>query len=109
MISALCFALFIIDLPNGISSRVLLYADDAKLLRKIASASDSETLQRDLDKLCQWSEAWKLTLNATKCKSFTISLRRKQIVVSYLIAITKLEHVGQIRALSVTMDNKLID
>ena len=53
VISALCFALYVNDLPRGMTSRVLLYADDAKLYRKIACQSDADLLQKDLETLYQ--------------------------------------------------------
>ena len=54
VISALCFALYINDLPAEISSRVLLYADDAKVFRKIACQNDCESLQKDVVSLLKW-------------------------------------------------------
>jgi hypothetical protein len=45
-----------------------MFADDTKSWTKIETAEDSQTLQRDLDKLTEWSERWLLSFNPDKCK-----------------------------------------
>ena len=37
-----------------------LFADDLKLLRKIASKEDCEHLQKDPDKIHRWSKLWEM-------------------------------------------------
>ena len=85
--------MFINDLPKNIESGCLLYADDVKKNRKITSPADGQSLQRDLSRLSAWSVSWGLTLNPTKCKSFTMTLRRAPVQTKYFIAGTELEHV----------------
>ena len=72
LISSLLFALYINDLPSEVSSRCLMFADDVKIYRRITCAADADLLQADLQRLCRWSETWKLSLNPAKCKSFRI-------------------------------------
>ena len=50
------FLVFIDDLEEGLMSRVLKFADDTKIFRRMDSEEDRELLQRDLDRLVQWSE-----------------------------------------------------
>ena len=105
-LSAPLFSLFINDLPCEVDCGCLLYADDAKIYRKIVSPSDVLLLQRDLDRLTAWSDKWGLALNLKKCKSFTITLRCAPVQTTYMINATKLEHV-EIRDLGVILDTKL--
>jgi len=58
------------DLEAGISdsSRVLKFADDTKLYRKVDSSNDQALLQRDLDSLCRWAGDWQMSFNVSKCK-----------------------------------------
>ena len=63
LVASILFSLFINDLPSEIDSGCLLYADDVKLFKKIASQTDSAALQRDLDRLQSWSAQWGLALN----------------------------------------------
>ena len=39
------------DLENGIPSKVLKFADDPKVFRKVTNDTDKQSLQVDLDKL----------------------------------------------------------
>ena len=45
-----------------------MFADDTKLWCRIETVSDSESLQKDLDSLANWSQKWMLNFNASKCK-----------------------------------------
>ena len=107
LLAPLLFSLFINDLPREVDSGCLLYADDVKIFRKIVSPSDGLLLQQDLGRLAAWSVRWGLTLNPSKCKSFTITLRRAPVRTEYFINATKLEHVGEIRDLGIILDTKL--
>ena len=107
LLAPLLFSLFINDLPREVDSGCLLYADDVKIFRKIVSPSDGLLLQEDLDRLTAWSVRWGLALNPKKCKSFTITLRRAPVRTQYFINGARLEHVGEIRDLGITLDTKL--
>ena len=103
----LLFALFINDLPAEIDSGCLLYADDAKIFRKIKQPSDGFLLQSDLSRLHQWSIRWGLKLNPSKCKTITLTLRRTPVQTAYCIENTYLDSVEEIRDLGVIIDSKL--
>ena len=107
LLAPLLFSLFINYLPREVDSGCLLYTDDVKIFRKIVSPSDGLLLQKDLSRLTAWSVRWGLTLNPSKCKSFTITLRRAPVQTPYFIDATKFEHVGEIRDLGITLDTKL--
>ena len=47
--------IYIYDLEDDISSKVLKFADNTKVFRKVNDA-DKQSLQDDLDKLVKWSE-----------------------------------------------------
>ncbi|VDP45325.1 unnamed protein product [Schistosoma margrebowiei] len=61
------FLLYVNDPPCLLSSSVLLYADDVKIWKTIRCKSDSLELQNDLKKLSEWSKAWQLPINTSKC------------------------------------------
>ena len=107
LLAPLAFALYINDLPQNLSSDCLLYADDQKLYRKIKTPSDARLLQEDLDRLQEWCITWGLTLNPSKCKAFTMTLRRKPVQTTYKIGTSALESVTSIRDLGITIDSKL--
>ena len=45
------FLIYINDLEDDISSKVLKFADDTKVFRKVTNVTDKQSLQDDLDKL----------------------------------------------------------
>ena len=59
------FTVFINDLPDLLETTCKIFADDTKLYDK---ASNHAVIQRDLDKLQEWSNSWQLLFNADKCK-----------------------------------------
>ena len=101
------FVLFCNDVPTHISSECLMYADNLKLYRQIRSPGDALLLQTDLDSLYRWSIAWKLSLNPSKCKTITFSLRKKPIESCYMVNNITLERVTEMRDLGILFDSKL--
>ena len=84
-----------------------MFADDAKVFRKIACQKDAEELQKDINQFYKWSKTWMLNLNPSKCKYFRISLKTKPVVTKYSIGNSTLEDVEYIRDLGVILDRKL--
>jgi len=56
-------------LPEDIASFIFLYADDAKVLRRVKYEVDKEVLQSDLDQLADWAKKEQLRFNIEKCKT----------------------------------------
>ena len=52
------FLIYINDLEDDISSKVLKFADNTKVFRKVTNDTDKQSLPDDLDKLVKWSEKW---------------------------------------------------
>ena len=48
------FLFYINDMPEGITSKVRLFADDTIAYLTISSDQDARMLQSDLDKLAKW-------------------------------------------------------
>ena len=62
------FLVFIDDLEQGLMSYVLKFADDTKIFMRVDSNEEIKVLQRDLDRLVDWSEMWQMRFNVDKCK-----------------------------------------
>ena len=75
------FLIFINDIgeKKGDDTTVKLFADDCLVYRKISTASDGKTLQRDIDNLLAWSNDWKMDFNADKCKVLRITNRKSPV------------------------------
>jgi len=107
LLAPLLFALFVNDLPSSIDSECLMFADDVKIFRRVASVDDATRLQRDIDSLYKWSADWMLSLNPLKCKSFTMTLRRTPVRFEYKVHNATLQRETVMRDLGVYLDSKL--
>ena len=58
VLEPILFLMYINDLDDDITSKVLKFADDTKVFRKIKSDTERQHLQDDLNKLTEWSEKW---------------------------------------------------
>ena len=59
-------------MEDDISSKVLKFADDTKVFRKVTNDTDKQSLQDDLEKLVKWSEKWQMLFNFGKFKCIHI-------------------------------------
>jgi len=67
VLGPLLFVIYINDLTKQVENMVKLYADDSKLMRTVESVGDKESLQKDIDKIAEWSYESGLPLNLNKC------------------------------------------
>ena len=81
ILGPILFIVFINDIDENISSTVLKFADDTKLLRGLSNDRDINNLQEDLMKLFQWSQDWQMLFNIEKCK--VLHVGRKNLFGSY--------------------------
>ena len=72
VLGPILFLIYIQDFEDDISSKVLKFADDTKLFRKVTNYTDKQSLQDDLDTIVKWSEKWQMLLNFWKCKCIYI-------------------------------------
>jgi ribonucleases P/MRP protein subunit RPP40 len=68
VLGPLLFLLFVNDKPKWVCSSIRMFADDIKIWAQIRTAEDGDSLQRDLERLVEWSNLWLLRFNPTKCK-----------------------------------------
>ena len=68
VLGPILFLIYINDLPETLSSTVLLFADDTKLFQKINVDDSYQKLQSDLNKLSSWAHDWQMRFNLDKCK-----------------------------------------
>ena len=68
VLGPILFLVYINDLEEGVSGKILKFADDTKLFRKVKEIGDKQNVQDDIDKLVKWSEKWQMLFNFGKCK-----------------------------------------
>ena len=72
ILGPILFLIYINDLEDDISRKVVQFADDTKLFRKVTNDTDKQSLQDDLEKLVKWSEKLQMLFNFGKCKCIHI-------------------------------------
>ena len=58
VLGPILFLVYINDLEEGGTGKLLQFADGTKLFRKVKEIGDKKNLQEDIDKLVKWSEKW---------------------------------------------------
>jgi len=59
VLGPLLFLIFINDLDEGINCKILKFADDTKIFKKVRNSTDCNQLQANLDKLVLWAQKGK--------------------------------------------------
>ena len=105
VLGPILFVIFINDLPESVTSEAYLFADDTKIFRIIKNEEDRGELQKDLNKLNQWSDDWLLKFHPQKCKYMTIGKNNDK--VSYTLKDQDLQKVKEEKDIGVTIDDEL--
>lgn len=99
------FLVYVNDILDNLTSNGKLFADDAKIYRKIKSSEDAITLQADLEKLEEWSLKWLLNFNERKCSVMHVG--RENPGHSYTLAGVQLNTTTSEKDLGVTITSDL--
>ena len=73
------FLLYINDIPEGVHSKMRLFADDSIVYREILTPQDHISLNNDMDTLHQWATMWQMDFNVTKCAVLSITTKKKTV------------------------------
>ena len=72
VLGPILFLVYINDLEEGVTGKILKFADDTKLFRKTKEIVDIQKIQDAIDKLVRWSQKWQMLFNFGKCKCLHI-------------------------------------
>ena len=67
VLGPILFLVYINDLEEGVTGKILKFADDTKLFRKTKGFRDKK-IQDDINKLVKWSEKLQMLFSFGKCK-----------------------------------------
>ncbi|VDI31343.1 Hypothetical predicted protein [Mytilus galloprovincialis] len=105
------FLTFINDLPYVVEGKVKVFTDDCKVYFKVSSDYERCKLQENLDRLCEWSDMWKLKFNAAKCEVLHINpdndLHYRYTMLDESGHFIALSTVNEERDLGVTFESNL--
>lgn len=109
LLGPLLFIIFINDVNNCfLNSKVLLFADDMKILKTIVNSEDINDLQRDLSRFETYCDVNKLDLNVSKCYYMSFSRKNQVLDKGYIIRNLMISKINVIKDLGVFHDNKLL-
>ena len=98
------FLVFINDLDSNIFSKILKFADDAKIVQAVHNVEGRDKLREDLSSLFKWSEEWQMNFNLDKCKIMHIGNKNK-LFDEYAIGGHMLEKVEEEKDLGVIINH----
>merc|ERR1711911_503815 len=101
VLGPLLFIIYINDLDLGLTSKINKFADDTKIGINAGNNSAVIELQRDLEKIGEWSERWLMPFNVDKCKVMHIGYRNPN--AEYKLLGKKIESCSQEKDLGVTI------
>ena len=102
VLGPILFLVYINDLEEGVTGKILKFADDTKLFRKVMEIGDKQNLQYDIDKLVKWSEKWQMLFNFGKFKCLHTGSRNTGM--NYEMGGTILSKTVKEKDLGVTMN-----
>ena len=85
--------------PMTLSHRSVFLADDTAMYLTLENSSDSDKLQRDLDRLQTWEARWDMEFNPSKCQVVRVTSSRNPLQTQYILHGQVLEAVSSARYL----------
>ena len=108
VLGPLLFIMYInVMIDKSGDANLFLYADDLKLYREIKSGEDCVTLQRDVDRLYDWTRYSLLEFHPDKCEALRLGPKKKTENLPncyYAINDTRLKIVGKVKDLGIKFD-----
>ena len=98
------FLFYINDIAVGLQSTVRLFADDTMLYLTIKNDQDAQSLQHDLDLLCE-REA--IEFHPDKCEVISVTRKKHPTLQMYYIHGHQLKYVDHVRYLGVNITSDL--
>ena len=120
------FLIFVSDIPEIVQNFVSLYADDSKIYNYLLNSTEHvntpESIQNDINNLCEWSNRMQMSFNVDKCHRLhlgtkndcytytlpTVSdLKRSTTYIGYTYTFHNMKRVKDEKDLGVTIDHDL--
>ena len=110
VLGPILFIILINDIPSDIRGKLLLFADDTKLLEILLSIISNQELQNDINQLSECFDKWQLKFNTTKCKVINSGPNKSTAYAMLDLnddKIKRLEFIDEEKDIGVFTDNKL--
>jgi hypothetical protein len=104
ILGPLLFLVFINDIINDLENDIFLFADDASLMKIFNDINVASTsINRDLQRLSQWSETWRVCFNLIKTVFMIISKKNSHHTPNIIMNNTALTQVYEECYLGLTL------
>ena len=107
VLAPIMFIIYINDMTEGVTSYMNMFADDAKLLRKVADEDDCVALNQDLEKISEWSKKWEMSFNTKKCSVLEFGKSKRRVVGNYFLNNEKIMKRTEEKDLGVVVTDNL--
>lgn len=72
-------------MPECVSSKCRLFADDSIIYREVRDPEDSNLLQEDLNRLHEWESLWGMSFNPSKCHIMHVTRKKQPVLTNYTL------------------------
>ena len=109
VLAPIMFLIYVNDLGEDISndSYINMFADDAKIQRRIRNENSCKQLQEDINKIKTWSEKWKMEFNVDKCHVVRFGISSKRPVWQYKLGDETIPSADKEKDLGIVINSKL--
>ena len=109
VLAPIMFLIYINDLGEDVSnsSYISMFADDAKIQRRIINENSCKELQEDINKIKAWSEKWKMEFNVDKCHVLRFGESSMRPVWQYKLGEETVPSAEKEKDLGVVINHKL--
>lgn len=107
VLGPLLFLCYINDLPDNITSKVCLFADDCLIYSPVKDQKDCRNLQTDLNKLAKWGKKWQMKFKPTKCNIMRFTRKKSPITFNYTLSGQSLPETSHHKYLGVTLSSDM--
>jgi len=105
VLGPLLFVLYINNIDDSVSSKILKFADDIKIFNTVCSKEAIGNLRTDLCRLFPWSKEWQMLFNVDKCK--VMHLCYNNLSNDYFMDAVQLQVVDEEKDLGVVVTDDL--
>ncbi|CAF4353102.1 unnamed protein product, partial [Didymodactylos carnosus] len=95
VLGPLLFLLFIDDLPQSMVCTCRLFADDVSLYTVVKTNQDVVNINKDLERVYQWSKDWLQNINVLKCYSLFFTHKATACPPALVLGDTTLRYVDK--------------